>query len=86
MLVLSQTQSKRDAFGERWGSFVLFTYLGLALDRQWYKILLWHNCKVQLGSLYGWSYASICVSVMAYLLFDDYETPIYFSYIFLLYS
>ena len=29
------------------GSFVPFIYLGLALDRGWYKVLIWHNGRVQ---------------------------------------
>ena len=42
---------ERAAFGERKREFFLFIYLGLALDRGWYKVQIWHDCRVQWGPL-----------------------------------
>ena len=60
ILKLAQLLSERGAFGERKG-FVPFTYL--SLERGWYKVLIWHNCRVKVVPLYGCCFASVHVSV-----------------------
>ena len=44
-------------------SFVLFTYLGLTLDEGQYQGLIWHNCRINLELMYGYSFASGSVHV-----------------------
>ena len=61
-------------FGRDRGSFVPYTYLGLALDR-----------GVQWGALYGCCYALCvcpCVCKGIFIIWCLYETPIYFSCIY----
>ena len=41
VLVLAQVLGKRGVLGCNTESFVQFTYLGLALDRGWYRTLIW---------------------------------------------
>ena len=50
-------------WGRERGSFVPFTYLGLALDRGWYKDLIWHKCRVKWVPLNGCCYAPVCLSM-----------------------
>ena len=44
------------------GSFVPLTYLAIALDRGWYKVLIWHNCSVPPGANV-WILFCFCMSV-----------------------
>ena len=49
VLLLAQALSERGMFWGVKGGVVPFTYLGLALDRGWYRALIWHICRVMWG-------------------------------------
>ena len=63
VLALVQVLSQRGAFWGVKGGVCPITYLGLALDRGWYRALIWHICRMMWGPLNECSYASLCPSI-----------------------
>ena len=65
VLVLTQALSERGVFWGVKGGFVPFTYLGLVLDRGWYRAPIWHICRVMWVPSNECCYASVCLYHMS---------------------